>query len=227
MTAVAAPTGGVPALYQPPPLEIDGSDVQVPSVKFGHPSSQLCQDAGIKLGTIYSATSKDDPEPAVLRVYQDLATTPTAERDPGLLIHVLGMHKGKSMKVGDDFTTWAFHDPEAHPEADTTYNYQLALPEIDPDMPYKMTLSRSKSSAARTMNTILMRNADKGPAYVFAFRITTTNKEKEGVGRWTVPQARQVEAVPEHVAIAENLAQMVSSRPASAAAPVKTDEPAI
>lgn len=220
MSAVAKqdPKGGVPALYTPPPMEIDASDVQIGGVKFGHPSSTLCQDHDIKLGTIYTATSKDDPDPQTLYV--------PGGKDEGVLLHVLGMYKGKSYGSGDDFETWGFNDPDAHPDADTTYNYQLALPEIDPDMPFKMTVSRSKAAAARTINTVLVKNAAKGPAYTFAFRMTTVNKRKEGVGSWTVPQVRLVEATPENVAIAEQLAMMVGSRNEAPAAPA-SDAPAI
>ncbi len=221
MTAVAKqdPKGGVPALYTPAPLDLDGSDVQVAGVKFGHPSSTLCQDHDIKLGTIYTSTSKDDPDPQTLY-------TPGGE-DTGVLIHVLGMFKGWSYGSGDDFETWSFSDTGRYPDANLTYNYQLALPEVDTEMPFKMTVSRSKAAAARTINTVLMKNAAKGPAYTQAFRMTTVNKRKEGAGVWTVPQIRMVEATPEHVAIAENLARMVGDRPADTPSPARTDEPAI
>jgi hypothetical protein len=200
-------SGGVPALYTPPPMEIDSDDIQIPAIKFGHHQSELCQEHNIKLGVIYAAAGKDDPDPQIL--------WDPAERgeNPGVLFHVLGLRKGKSKMVDGDLTRWDFHDADAPSDADKTYTFTLLLPEVDTEIPFRTTLYRSKAAMARTILTVVQKNQGRVPQYALAFRMTTVNKKKEGIGSWTVPQARMVEANPEHVALAGRCAEMVAARP--------------
>lgn len=191
----------VPALRHAPALEIDRDDVALPRLYVGSGTSRHVQNGDAGIGQLYSAAGADDPNPEVLY-------DPKQGGD-GVLVHVLSMTKGKSLNVDGQLETWAFNDPDAHPEAWTTYNYTLCLPEVDDQVPFKLTLTRSGAPTAKQINTVLARNAAKGPAWASAFRLTSVKKQNDK-GQWFVIKATIVEADDANVATAEGLASMVA-----------------
>lgn len=196
----------VPDLVQPRgTVDIEHEDIALPRVRLGQPNSIAVQDNLVPAFCLYAATGSDDPEPIVL------AETGDAE---GVLVHVLAMRKGKSLSKDGELQTWAFNDPAAPAEAWTTYNYVLTLPEHDPDVPYKMLFTRTQTPAAKQINTVLARNAAKGPSFMTAFRITTAKREKQEGSttyRWAVPRVRSVDATQEGVDISAALYQQIAS----------------
>jgi hypothetical protein len=217
-----AQSGGVPALYTPPPLEIDANDMVLPRIYFAHPSSDQVEAHSITTGAIFSAAGEDDPDPQIL-------WDPKKHKDkPGVLFHVLGMWKGRSATVDGKLERYAFSDPNAPADSWVTYNYTLALPEGDTDVPYKMLLTKSKAGAAKSINTVLAKRASAGPAYLTAFRMTSIPK-KNDKGSYSIPQIRVVESTPTGVEIAERLAMMAAASVPNEPAPVagRSDEPAI
>ena len=144
------------------------------------------------------------------------------DEDEGLLLHVIDLRKGKSVSVDGDLQLFDFNDPAAPPEAWTTYNYTVVLPEIDPDMPYKLLLSRTKAPAAKQMNLTIKKNVGKAPAWHFPFSMTIA-KRSNPKGTFYVPRVVPVTPIDENVKIAEALANMVVARPE----PTQVNEPAI
>jgi hypothetical protein len=218
----AAPT--VPDLVQPrEALDIGQADVALPRIKIGQPQAAAVQEGTVPAYSLYAATGSEDPEPVILHELDS--------GDEGVLVHVLAMRKGKSLTEDGELQTWAFDDPAAPPEAWVTYNYVLALPEHDPDVPYKMLFTRTASPAAKQINTVLQRNAGKGPSFMTAFRITTQKREKQqgsSTYRWGVPRVRSVEADQEGVDISAALYRQISdSLGAVATTAPRGDEPAI
>lgn len=210
----------VPDLAPTPALEIDSDDVQLPKLYVAHYQTKAVQDDLVKPGQIFAATGPDDSDPVV--VYDG------SDKAEGVLIHVLSLVKGKSCEVDGELTTWAFNDPDAPPEAWTTYKYVVVVPEVDPDVPHTFLMTRSGKPAAQKINTVLKKNEARGPAYISAFRVTTAKRENEK-GRWFVPQVKVVEANDEHLQIASSLADMVGSAPAqvTSGAAGGSDDPAI
>lgn len=208
----------VPDLAPTPALDIGSEDVQLPKLYVAHYQTKAVQDDLVKPGQIFAATGPDDSDPVV--VYDG------KEGSEGVLIHVLSLIKGKSCEVDGELTTFAFNDPDAPPEAWTTYKYVVVVPEVDPDVPHTFLMTRSGKPAAQKINTVLKKNEAKGPAYTSAFRITTAKRENEK-GRWFVPQVHVVEPDNEHLQIASNLAEMVSDAPPQLAAGPRSDEPSI
>ena len=208
--------GGVPALAHQPSLEIEAEDVALPRMYLGQFTSDHVKDktSDVNAGDIFAAVGSDDPDPKVLY---------DGEGD-GVLIHVLGLRKGKSLSVDGELETWAFDDPDAPVEAWTTYNYFVFLPEVDNDVPYKWLCTRSAKPAAQQINTVLKRAEGRGPSWSVAFRVTTAHRSNKK-GEWYVPRVRQVEPDEKHVARAEALAQMIAG--VSAEANATGEEPAI
>lgn len=214
-TEVSTTSTSVPALANTPALEISAEDVALPRIYLGQHMSEHVQESRVPYGSIFTALGSDDPDPEVLYENGD---------DAGVIVHVLAMRKGKSYSDGGDLELFAFNDPAAPPEAWTTYNYVVTLPEQDPEVPYKWLLTKTGTPAARQINLILSKYAARGPAYSFAFEAKTAKRENDK-GKFVVPQVAQVEAKPENVAIAESLLVMVSGDSAEVAA--TGEEPAI
>lgn len=194
----------VPALVATPALEIDGGDISLPKLYIGQQMSQAVQDELVKSGQIYLAAGEDDPDPQVI-----FDPDSKAKSNDGVLIHVLGMRKTKSLSENGELTTFSFHDPDAPPEAWVVYNYVVALPEIEEDVPVKMAWSRTKTPAAKVINTQLAKRSDEGPPWSLAFRVTTV-KKKNNKGTYFVPRVVPVDSTEENVALAERLAVLIS-----------------
>jgi hypothetical protein len=212
----------VPALANTPALEMDANDVQLPKIYFGHHQSKLVQDDSNDLvhGCIFTATGEDDPEPQLLW----LPPKGQAAAKPGPIFHVIALKKGKSVTTDGELEMWDFNDPSAPPESWVTYKYTVALPEVADDIPYTMLLTRTKAPAAKGINTVLARNAGRGPAWNNAFQMTAKGRENTK-GKFVVPMISVVEAKEANVAVAEKLAVMISGT--SAEAQATGDEPAI
>lgn len=220
---VATKAPQVPDLVQPSnALEIDQNDVALPRIKLGQPNASIVQDHVVPQHCIYAVTGSDDPEPVVLHELGD---------EDHLLLYVLAMRKGWSLSRDGELQLWAFDDPTRDKDAWVTYNYVLALPEVDPDVPYKMLFTKTGAPAAKQINTVLQRNAGRGPSFMTAFRIYTDKREKT-VGsqthRWTVPRVRSVDADQNGVDVSVSLfRQIAATLDAVVANTPAGDEPAI
>lgn len=174
-------------------------------------------DTDVSVGDIYATLSADDPDPEILWEY-------ASNDNDGVLFHVLGMKRGKSVSEGGELFTYAYDDPDAPPEAWTTYNYVVVCPEHNTDLPYKLLLTKTGKPAAQIINLVLTKTSAQGPAFNQAFRLTTSQKENKK-GKYFVPLVSHVDADKDHVDAAARLAVMVDSDPAAAQA--TGEEPAI
>lgn len=217
--AVAQRDSQVPALRNTPALEITAEDIAIPRIYTGHYSSGAVQEGRVKPGDLYAAQNADDPDPVLL-------WSPGAKGDnPGVDIHVLSMHKAKSIIEGGELQLFDYSDPNAPEDAWITYNYLVALPAVDPDVPFKLLLTRSNRPTALKINMVLKKNSISGPAWNSAFRVTTAPRANDK-GKWFVVQASPVTPTAEQVATAEALGLLVAASPAPAPTN-RGDEPSI
>jgi hypothetical protein len=221
-TELEAQRGGVPALVNTPALEIGAEDVALPKLYLGQFMSEHVQEGRVPAGSIFSATGSDDPDPIVL---WEQPKGKAAAKD-GPVFYVLGLRKGKSVSDGGELQLFDFNDPAAPPEAWVTYNYTVAIPEADEDVPYRWLMTRTGAPSAKGINTVLKRNSVRGPAWINAFQATTKQRENTK-GKFFVPVISTVEADPKAVEIAERLAVMISGSSADVQAASPGDEPAI
>jgi hypothetical protein len=204
-------------------VQIESGDVALPRIKLGQPNASIVQDGLVPAHSIYAVTGSDDPEPVVLH---ELGASDE------VLFHVLAMRKSWSLSQDGELQTWAWDDPTRDKDAWVVYNFVLALPEHDADVPYKMLFTRTGTPAAKQINTVLARNAGRGPSFMTAFKIKTDKREKQlgnSTVRWTVPRVRSVDATQEGVDTSAHLFEQISasldSLGQTTAAP--SDEPAI
>lgn len=190
----------VPDLVRAPVLDITAEDIQLPRIYIGQYMSEHVKSKLVDAGDIFTASGADDPDPQILASVGD---------KPGVLLHVLGMRKGKSFSDGGELQLYDYNDPSAPEDAWITYNYTVSLPEVDAEVPYKWLLTRTGRPAAKQINTVLAKQADKGPCWVNAFRFTTAQRENKK-GEYFVARVASVEADKDNVAIAENLGVLVS-----------------
>lgn len=191
----------VPDLVRTPALVITAEDVALPAIKIGQFMSKHVQRQEVKAGQIFASTGQDDPDPQVLWSPGD---------KEGVLFHVLTLRKGKSLSEGGELVLWDFDDPDAPPEASVTYNYTVACPDIDVDVPFKLLLTRTGTPAARNINTILKKNQNTGPAWDVAFRLTAAEREN-AKGKFFVARVGQAEVTKESIKVAEQLGLLMSA----------------
>lgn len=192
----------VPALAPTPATTITAEDIAIPKLYVGNQMSKAVKKRAANFGDIYLAESADADDPQVLWEF--------GSTEPGVLIHVLHVRKGLSYKEqGGDLQTWQFGDPNADGRAWTTYTYTLILPEVDPDMPATLLLTRSGKPTAQKINTVLARNAASGPMYANAFRLTTAERHKDD-NDWAIFQAQTETAAKKHVGQAAALYEQIA-----------------
>lgn len=222
--AVATRSPEVPALVPTPATTITAADIVVPRLYVGNALSGAVKQSkvtGVSYGDIYLAENADDPDPTVL--------WSLGSDEPGVLFHVLHLKKGLSFSEGGDadLQTWDFGDPNADPRAWTTYQYHVIMPEVDPDMPAKLLLTKSNTPTAQKINTVLGRNAATGPLYLNAFRLTSAERTK-GRNAWCIFQAQTVPSVKKDVAVAAALYEQIAPGLAQAGrSTTGSDEPSI
>lgn len=215
-TDIATPGSALPALYQPAPLEIDSSDIALPRLYVGTGSSKAVESELVKRGDIYHADNGDDQDPVVLF---------STGGKKGVLVHVLSLTKGRSATIDGELKRFEFNDADAPADSWVTYNYLLCLPEVDEDVPFKLTLTKSGTGTAKKINTVLKKGAARGPAHAHAFRLTTSPR-KNDKGAWHIFEAKPADATAEGIAIAESMVGMISGSAIEQQAPAGT-EPAI
>ena len=194
----------VPALYSPPPLDITSDDIALPRIYIGQFMSQHVKDKAVNVGDVYAAAGPDDGDPQVL-----WASGSDAAKAP--VFHVLSMQRGLSATINGELQRFKVGDPSAPEDAWITYNYVVALPEVDPSVPYKFLLTKTGRPAAKQVNLVLSKNAGTGPAWNHAFALTSAKRENQK-GEFYVARVQNVEAKPENIAIANELALMVSGQ---------------
>jgi hypothetical protein len=206
MTSQALATNesaAVPDLVRTPALTITAEDVALPRLYIGQFMSKAVMERLVEAGSIYAATGQEDPDPQVL-------FDPNAKDAKGVLFYVLALRKGKSISDGGELVLFDYDDPNAPPDAWVTYNYLVACPEADTDVPYKLLLTRTGRPAALQINTVLKKNAGAGPSWINAFRLTTAPREN-AKGKFWVARVTQVEANKQDIETAEQLAVMLSA----------------
>jgi hypothetical protein len=213
---VVTQESALPALVNPQALgNLDGRDVSLPRLYKGEYQSSLVQDDTVPKGSTYVAAGPDDPDPEVV-------TTTVGDK---VLVHVLRAWKGKSanlddngnvVKSGGTFTTWKYEDANAPDGANVDYHYVVSLPDVDPDIPVKLTFAKTSVPAGKKINFLLLKDPSLAP-YTFAFELNTKHREKKGDGqtyRWYIWEARLVEAKPANVESAAKLSELVNAVPA-------------
>lgn len=203
--AETAPSA-VPALAHRPALMIESEDVALPRLYTGQFTSQAVKDQLVKPGCLYAATGPDDPDPTV---YAESKGKDGVPQDDGVEVYILGMTKGWSYaEKGEELESWRYDDPSRHPDAWVTYQYTVAIPAFDIQVPHKWLLTKSNKPTAKQINTVLVKNAETGPPWATPFKVFTRYRSNTQ-GEWYVVQAVPCEPTPEYSAVAEQLAVMV------------------
>jgi hypothetical protein len=126
----------------------------------------------VQPGDIYA-----DPEPEVLWAF--------GSDNPGVVFHVLGMRKAKSDDSSGELVRYDFNDPNAPATAWTTYDYRIAIPGVDTNVPFRLLLARSgEPPTAKRINNVLRKRPTQ-PPWATAFELTSVRQ-----GRRFVPRVR-------------------------------------
>lgn len=210
----------VPALITTPAVELTADDIALPKVKLGQFMSDHVQEGRVPAGSIFTTLGPDDPDPIVLW-----------EQDGKDLVefYVLAMRKGKSVSEGGELILFQYDDPEAPSDAWVTYNYVIAIPKADDELPYTFLLTRTGKPAAQNLNMVIAKNAATAPAHTLAFSLDCVQRENKK-GKFFVPRVKHIEADEEQVKIAAALADKVNAAQAaggSAGPSDKVEEPDI
>ncbi len=221
---------GVPALA---PISaalggIGGADIALPKLYKGEYQAALVQDPdvpSVTAGCLFVASGPDDPDPAVI------VKDATKAGEKGVLAHVLAIKKGLSRQDADgELQTWAWGDPAAPADAKPTFTYFLALPEVDEDVPVKVTMAKTSVGCAKRINFHLLKHGANPHEVAFRLKLKPRTSENPGGGkyRWFVWVEELVEAKPGDVEIAARLAAWATAAPADVEQPAgASNQPAI
>jgi hypothetical protein len=210
-TELANTKGSVPALRHDPSTQIERTDLALPRLYIAQDMHSAVQEGFVKRGSIFVATDSEDPSPDVL-------SPPGGD---GVRFYYLGLRKGKSLSVNGELFTYRYDDPDAPAEAWTTYTYFVYLPAYADDLPVRWLLTRTGRPTAQKINTVLARQAGKGPLHEVAFEVTAFQKQNDK-GKFFVPRVQPTEARANEVEIAADLASTFGDSGAT-----QSDEPAI
>lgn len=237
-TELAKTEGAVPDLVRPVRGGgLDSRHVTLPRLYKGETQSNAFKAGLIQAGCIYIGQGADDPDPVVV------ATKPFTDESEGETVraHILQVKLGLSRKQqGRPLETWEYNDPTAPLDARETFDFTLALPEVEDgaDIPVKVLMSSTSTQTAKRINFPLLRlnDEERWPELAWDLSIKKRTKTEGGqTNTWFVWQARQVakEDVPEeHVKLAKGLANMLGGAgdvtpPAPQAAPPAPAQPEI
>lgn len=219
MSVVSASASQVPALAYTPSIAdgIDADDLQISKVKIGQYMSKAFTNEFVKGGDIFTTATEDGSDAEVLWKF--------GSKSAGVQFHVLSLRKGKSLQEDGKLLLFDFNDVDAPPKARTTYNFTIAIPSVDEDLPLRWLFTGSGSGAARKIVTMLIKNSISGPSYQTAFEITTSATENDK-GKFFVPQVKVVTPTAENVAIAAAINDTFGGQSEPVAAP-RSNQPAI
>lgn len=213
-TDVVPTASAVPDLVATPATSIGFEDIAPPTLYIAQRTSGAVDNSLVKYGDLFIAQGKDDPEPQVMREYQDDTTA------NGVLFIPLHMYKTWTYSDGENLRSWPYGDGQ--PPADAvqlaestgkpvfrTYNYVVFVPDYDPEMPVNLRLnSRSQRPAANAINLAVSRNGS-GKWYDSAFQITT-KKSESGANKWAVPIVTKAKATAAQKKQAEALLALIA-----------------
>ena len=212
---VATSGSSVPALADTPSVHLDSEDIALPRLYLGQYMSEHVQENRVPAGSIFTALGQDDADPVVVWEQGD---------EPGVIVRPLSLSKGKSISEGGELVLFDYDDPEAPADAWVTYNYVVALPEVDQDMPFKWLLTRTGKPTAQKINTVIAKNQATTPPWGLAFSVKAVARENQK-GKFFVPSVTPIEADKAHDEVVQELASYVSA-PAQQSGGV-TEEPNI
>lgn len=221
MSVVTQGASQVPALAPTPAFELDANDFALSRLYVGQYMSPAVQNEIAKAGDFFVAEGGEDPDAEVL---WSLAKGTDPKKNPGVLLHVLGLTKKKSKQVDGKLELFEFND--APIDAQTTYNFMVCLPEVDADLPVKWLLKGKSSGAAKKIIKVIVKAMINQPIYGPAFRITS-KLDSNDKGKFAVVQASPVTADPAHVEIAAKLFPLVESLGSAPIAAPRGDQPSI
>jgi hypothetical protein len=183
-------------------------DITLPRLYRGESQANAVKLGDAPLGCIYVAQGADDPNPIVV-------ADPAKKGEPvgpPIRAHFLGVKKGLSLRENNELRTWQFGDPSAPADARITYDFTLALPEVDPDVPVKVLMASTSTGTARRINFDLLKLDDPSRWPELAFDLALKRREKTEGGStqvWYAWIATHVEADPKHVEVARKLAELI------------------
>lgn len=211
----------VPALVTTPAVELTADDIALPKVKLGQFMSGHVKDGIVPAGSIFTTLGPDDPDPIVLWEQGDKELVE---------FYVLAMRKGKSVSDGGELVLFQYDDPDAPADAWVTYNYVVAIPKADEELPYTFLLTRTGKPAAQNLNMVIAKNAATAPAHALGFSLDCVQRENKK-GTFFVPRVKHTEADEAAVKIAADLAEKVNAASAAVGSPAtpsaKVEEPDI
>lgn len=167
---LTATKGNLPAVRTNGSNDLTAADVAFPRVFLGQALSPAVQDQAARVGDLYLANDGTDLDVNVI-----------AGPDEGVTIYLLAKPT-KYLERRDDapggFGRWAIDNPDAPAPGRetgvyTVYEYAVAIPGAEDDLPVRLTLKRSGVPAARKLNTALLRAGNSTPPYELAFELSS------------------------------------------------------
>lgn len=222
-TAVADSRSNLPVQRYDAADELGAEDVPFPRMKVAQKTGELVDAELVEYGSIFTQIGQGDAEPVTLEANpnKDLGS----QTDP-VRFYVLGVRTGYSWRDENDNFQRAQYAPSlaetqrieaAGNRVDKTYDYTVALPDRDPDMPYRFLMTGAWGGpAARLLNLMLKKAATQGPSSEAPFELRAEKgKNRKGFFTKAVVTRAKVPAkdLKKDLEIVRKLRDLVQTRP--------------
>jgi len=191
-SAVANRESNLPAQRYDAADEIGAEDVPFPRMKFAQKQTDEVDAELVEYGSIFTRIGQGDAEPTTISkpTGKEMGT----QSSPAVRFYVLGIRTGYSWRDENDQFQRSQFPPDnltvakvqaAGNRVDKTYDYTIAIPGLDTEMPYRFLLTGAWGGpAARLLNLMLKRAAQQGPSSEAAFEVVA-EKGKNAKGMFS------------------------------------------
>lgn len=209
--ALEATQSKLPAVRKGGTQDLTAADVAFPRIYVGQAKSPAVEAKAAQVGDIYLANDGNDLDPIVV-----------APEGESVVIYLLGrpnkyLERKEDRRNNIEFGRWAIDNPDAPAPGResgvyTVYEYPIAVPGHEDDLPVRLTLKRSGVPTARKLNTALLRQGSN-PPYDLAFELTTREQfNAASQSKYQVFGVKSAAGDAEGRAVAENLHAIIAGQ---------------
>lgn len=209
--ALEATQSKLPAVRTTGTQDLTAADVAFPRIYVGQAKSPAVEAKAAQTGDIYLANDGNDLDPIIV-----------APEGESVTVYLLGrpnkyLERKEDKRNNIEFGRWAIDNPDAPPPGResgvyTVYEYPIAVPGHEDDLPVRLTLKRSGVPAARKLNTALLRQGSN-PPYDLAFELSAREQfNAASQSKYQVFAVKAVDGTPEGRKVAENLYSIIASQ---------------
>jgi hypothetical protein len=200
--------------------EVRLSDIQLPRIYVQQGQSNFVQAGLTEPGDVVLANGSDDPEPIHLI---------GGDAGDAFTCYVIGRERFAATTAGGGIEFQDQRDPN-DPDSWEGWFFDIALPDVDPNVPARWMLWKTAGrAAARAINTLIERKKFSGDTDPLCIKVRSSERTNKRGQKYHVPVISVGEPTDEGLAVARDLrilaAGLRSARQGENLPPEVSDQP--